>query len=167
MSVSTLVAEFEGTDGQHLTVERSLRWPDKEFYLQLLGELDFFPNEDAPAVALAILEAAGYEGKSRTGLAAVSMAVLNLRHYVEEQEAAKREAEGLKALDAEAQQLYEACPTMDNPISWGLLSNKGQEWWRRVAVKAREIHGANNGAGPITEEDLEGIDSSDVLGASK
>ena len=130
--------------GKELVVESNGGDPKKEFYLHTTHkDGDFFAIEDAPAIALAILEAAGYED---TGLSDnhVGCAMLRLRNAIAKQEAAKREAEYLKALDAEAQQYYFA--------AWGggvdykgyhTVDDEAKTYWRNIAIKAREIHGAS------------------------
>ena len=99
-------------------------------------------TQDAPALALAILEAGGFVGDENmfTGLA-----VANLRDHVEEQERATAEAEAQAELEAEALGLLNAyLHSADTRLyaTWEEVvevSKRMAEDWLAVARKAREI----------------------------
>lgn len=98
----------------------------------------YVANTDAPALALAILEAAGYAG--RTGETYICAAVDSLHYHIEEQAEAKEQ----KALDREAEALYAAYATAASytPRNWAVegFSEDLKDRWRALARKAREIH---------------------------
>jgi hypothetical protein len=97
----------------------------------------YIPNEDAPALALAILEAAGYTGDDNYSVHTAEGAVRVLRRHIEEQTAKKAEAEEAKKLDEEAKALCDSTPYGD----WDTNSDNGKDFWRGIARKARELHG--------------------------
>ncbi|MGP5599561.1 hypothetical protein ACTXOJ_11275 [Glutamicibacter arilaitensis] len=96
-------------------------------------------TETAPALALAILEAAGFVGDENmfTGLA-----VANLRDHVEEQERITAESREQAELEAEALELVNAwmdsCGAGKYP-SWEHVETGRREQGLAVARKAREI----------------------------
>lgn len=138
--MSTLVAEFEGLEeGQHLTVEKPVKFEnsDKVFFIHLTtDDGEYFAKEDAPAIALAILEAAGYTNAvGENGDITVPNAITSLRNHLRWQESAKEQ----EALDAEAKALYEAFHPKNSSLEgWPGIATR--DAWREVAAKAREIH---------------------------
>lgn len=98
-----------------------------------------FDSTTAPALALAILEAAGFDGDENmfTGLA-----VANLRDHVEEQERITAEAEAQAKLEAEALKLLNAslasCDLGQIEL-FDALNPIEQQRWLAVARKAREM----------------------------
>ena len=137
---STVIA-LEAKDGQHLSVERSIRHEETpEFFVSMTDRFgSYFTKEDAPALALAVLEAAGYvEPDGRAG-----NALFHLRVHRDQQAEAKEQ----EALNKEAKAIYEAYgkATPYAMLSWEGL-NEGREPWRTVARKAREIHAAKESA---------------------
>lgn len=76
--MGSLVTELEGPDGLHLMVERSIRHEKErpEFFLGYDGEGIYLYSDDAAALALAVLEAAGYSGDD---LSLVGAAIRHLR----------------------------------------------------------------------------------------
>lgn len=100
-----------------------------------------FTEEDAPALALAILEAAGYTGFSDEGH--MEFAMRGLRAYIFEQAERKAEAEEAKKLDEEALTLFNAFRTERRLSTHAKITDitGTEEAWREVARKARELHG--------------------------
>ena len=96
-----------------------------------------FPPKDAPALALAVLEAAGVGESSDAGVAAGY-----LRSHIAEQERAAAEAKEQAELEAEALELLNAHrEATGNPLAEsldGLLYN-AKENWLAVARRAREM----------------------------
>lgn len=101
----------------------------------------FLAPSDAPAIALAILEAAGFVGDETmfTGLA-----VANLRDHIEEQERVTAEAKDKAKLEAEARDFYDAYHSAaDWPYQdWVMLEERYKAQFLAVARKAREMKGA-------------------------
>ena len=122
-------------DGDKLTVESTY----VERHKARVAEVDledapctvYVTKDDAPALALAVLEAAGWT----TGPHGYAQAVSILKDGIA---ARKAREEANKELDAEALKLLNAA-TGENYVS---LSNVGTiaDFWRRAARKAREIH---------------------------
>ena len=93
-------------------------------------------KEDAPAFALAILEAAGYSIESAHSMGS---AVRELKDHLHAQSVlAEREQ-----LDKEAEALFEAFRVVDlcNLNHWGGLADVYKKPWIAAAKKARELHG--------------------------
>lgn len=97
---------------------------------------------DAPAFALAVLEAAGYaEGfeSAWTALPShVKFAVRSLKDHLKAQEQAAEE----ETLDKEAESLAKAS-WAGFPVgadNWAKASREFKDVWRAVARKARELH---------------------------
>ena len=134
--------EYKDSDGVHVEVWAATEQREAIISLKSNEWVEaYVTREDAPAIALAILEAAGFVD---TGCGRMSHIVRELRADAEEQEAAKRESEDLKALDSEAQQYYVA--------AWGggadykgyhTVDDAAKTYWRNIAIKGREIHGAS------------------------
>lgn len=96
-----------------------------------------FTEEDAPALALAILEAAGYEnGKGEWG-DHISLAISHLKVHANEQAAKKAEAEEAKKLDEEARALCDSTKYG----GWDVINDIGKDYWRQIARAARELYG--------------------------
>ena len=95
-------------------------------------------SSDAPALALAILEAAGVaatpfdEGPETEP----GHAVWALRHHVQEQARATAEAKEREQLETEALELYRA--HWHDRSDWAQVEHKDQ--WLAVARKARELN---------------------------
>lgn len=89
----------------------------------------YFTPEDAPGLALAVLEAGGHGGAPHTEVTDV---VQTLRSYVKEHARDHR-------LEAFAKELYDACGLNDG-ISWPQLAEPQREFWRGIARKSDEIH---------------------------
>lgn len=92
------------------------------------------PQDDAPAVALAILEASGWGVEDADEIAGEAVAVL--RNAVVAQQKAKALAEDAANLDAEALALRNASLGVDADT----LVGAHQDHWRKIAMKAREIY---------------------------
>lgn len=103
---------------------------------------------DAPAIALAILEAA--QGDNEACDANAHEATVALRTYVVIREAAAKEATDREALEAEARILFdvgtdyltELSITNRKPLRWDEISETIRAAHVKVAQAAREIHGA-------------------------
>lgn len=100
------------------------------------GNAVYVSRDEAPAVALAILEAAGWESRIDSHLNAEA-AVYALRRHVEHAAAVKAKADEEAKLAQEALYLLNAaCDTcyVDFP------NETVRETWLRAARRAREIH---------------------------
>ncbi|QIN94452.1 hypothetical protein SEA_LEGO_52 [Arthrobacter phage Lego] len=100
------------------------------------GNAVYVPKDDAPAVALAVLTAAGWEGRALTPERPEAAAYVLQRH-VEDAAAVKAKAEAEANLAKEALYLLNAaCDTcfVDFP------NETVRETWLRAARRAREIH---------------------------
>lgn len=107
------------------------------------GMIDMSPS-DAPALALAILEAAGVEGSSTGGLiTGARIAVGELKRHVAKQERITAEAKEQAELEDEAFNLYRAYMAVHEPMNaigdWQMLAERTKEKWLAVARKAREM----------------------------
>ena len=98
---------------------------------------------DAPALALAVLEAAGFEDSSSGGhITGARIAVGDLKRHVKMQERATAEAKEQAELEAEALELCnEFIEDMgyDRVDSWDGSVPSKKEAWLAVARRAREI----------------------------
>jgi len=97
-------------------------------------------KDDAPALALAILEAAGAHKESQDFLGG---AVEQLKFHIGEQERATAEAKEREELEAEALAFYlayiEATGVNSAADSFDDLNSIAKEQWLAVARKAREL----------------------------
>lgn len=96
-----------------------------------------FTTEQAPALALAFLQAAGY---SNTDQSPVGGAYALLLQHIEEQ----AEAKAQEALEQEAKALCAAAYDGMANVSMntnGWIDGASPSWWLNIARKAREIHG--------------------------
>lgn len=92
-----------------------------------------FPPKDAPALALAVLEAAGVAESSDAGVAAGY-----LRSHIAEQERTTAEAKEQAELEAEALELRNEF-TGRTATEWAYPTTTAKEGWIAVARKAREM----------------------------
>jgi hypothetical protein len=92
-------------------------------------------HEDAPAVALAILEAAGYERHATTSNVEIEV-LAGLKLMAGQLAAKKAEAEDAAKLDEEAK----ALAAVRDFSKWENLTDSGKTFWREVARAARELH---------------------------
>lgn len=102
---------------------------------------------DAPALALAILEAAGYkeeQGNETTEAAHhFGMSMLHLRYGIKEQEYITAEAEAQAKLEAEALELCDSARHAHGRFkigNFGLMKDAEKTTWLAVARRAREIN---------------------------
>lgn len=95
--------------------------------------------EEAPALALAILEAAGI-ADIEDASSLVNNAMGQLAMHVATEAAKAKEAADREALEGEALRLYKVTVPFTEP-SWADLSHNQQQAWTVVAQVAREIHG--------------------------
>ena len=95
-------------------------------------------KEQAPALALAVLEAAGYSGTSKDN---VGDSVYLLTYHVKEQAAAAAEAADREALEREAKAIYEGYrdASVFILVPWTEL-NEGKKPWLAAARAARKLH---------------------------
>ena len=104
------------------------------------GEKSFkFSNTDAPALALAILEAAG---GTETDSPYMHEAADNLRAYILIEEKVSAEAKEQAELEAEALELYNARISFlggEALTSFEKLNQDNKDMWLAVARKAREM----------------------------
>ena len=109
-----------------------------------------FNGASAPAIALAVLEAAGYDDKADDMSQAESYAfdaMHKLQQSVDEQERATAEARERAELEAEAFELatlYQGYGEWAKGLSFSDLDEDSQKKWLDVARRAREL-GANRG----------------------
>lgn len=107
-----------------------------------------YTPDDAPALALAILEAAGYDDMADdANLADVHAfnAMHKLQESVDTQERATAEAKEQAELEAEALELYNARILFiggEALTSFEKLNQDNKDMWLAVARKAREMNGA-------------------------
>lgn len=127
----------------HSDYEFSVENGVAEVRVAIAGEGDclnmFLAPSDAPAIALAILEAAGFVGDETmfTGLA-----VANLRDHIEEQERVTAVAKEQAELEAEAVRLANAGREASVEYERESVLNfhdLDTEFWLAVARKAREM----------------------------
>ena len=99
-----------------------------------------FAPSDAPALALAILEAAGFEDSSSGGhITGARIAVGDLKRHVKMHERITAEAKEQAELEAEALELYNVCMTGHNLTSFDGLGGALRDQWLAVARRAREM----------------------------
>lgn len=129
------VAQFKGHAGQTVSVERSVRNAG-EFYID--ADDAYLTKEQAPAVALAILEAAGWNDQPSTN---IGIASDQLRMHIREQERKQAEAKEDAKLDKEAKAIYEAFAKISVFVQpqWENLED-AKHPWIAAAKKARELH---------------------------
>ncbi|WIC90204.1 hypothetical protein SEA_VROOMVROOM_54 [Arthrobacter phage VroomVroom] len=104
-------------------------------------------REDAPEIALAILERAGWTEKN-TRIAGDAHDVAMARHYlrtvVDRTAKARAQDEAEKAeeaaLDAEALKLYNGAYGLSSPRWSAHIDNASRERWRNAARAARQMH---------------------------
>lgn len=101
--------------------------------------IDLAPS-DAPALALAILEDAGFNASPNSSF---NIAASYLINGIKEQERITAEAEAQAELEAEAFNLYRTYIAVHEPMDaigdWQMLSERTKERWLAVARKAREM----------------------------
>lgn len=102
-----------------------------------------FTKEDAPALALAILEAAGYTGDDDLSIDTPDGAVRVLRRHIQWEARQKAEAEEAQKLDEEALALVNAWRESSGSPTDGSLGPL-KDNWRAVARMARELYGAQS-----------------------
>lgn len=125
-----IITKFEDVDGGRVTVQESV---NESQFLVSGADSAYFTKEQAPALALAILEAAGY---SDTGDGQTSHVVRELRHILKQAEYKENEQ-----LDKEAKAIYNAFANASIFIQypWEDLED-AKHPWIAAAKKARELH---------------------------
>lgn len=125
--------------GSRLGVETSENHENAAFVEVSRSRFEHFivPKDDAPAVALAILEASGWDGEVPFEKDSVEDATYILRKAIKEAAKAKAKAEDEAKLDAEALTLHN--------LHWGVSGAAFRDdnmrlHWRKIALKARELH---------------------------
>lgn len=122
--------------GVELMVELGDRW----------GKGIVIPPEDAPALALAVLESA--QGDPAAMDADIAEAMQKLRKYVYAREEAAKEAADREALEIEAETLFMArMKSHLEPLTFKPFSEQPDRYrgeWVKVAIAAREIHKAKS-----------------------
>jgi hypothetical protein len=142
---------FTDPDGDKLAVRTlALRRADGVEALGIYAETDdgeegvavHVRKADAPAAALAILEAAEYAdngpGVGTGATRMVAVAIHNLRAAAAEIAEQAAEADAEAKLDAEAEALYKAVTMPSNKLAE--TSDITRDFYRRLAHAAREIH---------------------------
>lgn len=137
----------DSTDGRALEVGRNgeRTWLNiREFDLE--NTMFMLAPADAPALCLAILEAAGYSEEYEGGncwAGPLGQAMHMLRLETEAQERAIAEARERAELEAEAFNLYRAYMSVHEPLNaigdWHMLAERTKEKWLAVARRAREM----------------------------
>lgn len=134
------------SDSSRLEIEASIA--STSFHIThctVVGEKSFmFDNTTAPALALAILEAAGYDDMADdANLADVHAfnAMHKLQESVDTQERATAEAKEQAELEAEALELFNASRVVRGLvlIEWVSVTKSERDEWLAVARKAREM----------------------------
>jgi hypothetical protein len=149
-----LMTEYNYTDrdGDDIKVELSNGTPDEGFVLAKDGA--FIPKAEAPALALAILEAAGWddpEGAAHGEGYHAKIAVRRLRQHadhvarmaaIDAERKAKEAAEAADRakLDAEAKALFLGGDPIYRAGRWDHLGGAARDHWRAVARAARALH---------------------------
>lgn len=100
------------------------------------------PRNEAPAAALALLETAGWEVGAKTAFGSVQWAVTVFGNAVREEAESKAKAEDEARLNAEALKLFNS---VRDDRHANELTGHALEFWREVALKARELHGKGAG----------------------
>lgn len=121
--------EFTDADGDRILIQNRHRTVPDEAHVAAKDGV-FIPRDEAPAAALALLEAAGWT----TGPHGFAKAVEILRDGVKAREerkltAAKLDAEALKLFNAATESGFREFP-----------NDTVRETWRRAARRARELH---------------------------
>lgn len=101
-----------------------------------------FAPSDAPALALAILEAAGVEATPMATSVAFGTVVADLQRLIAEQERATAEARERAELKAEALELFKASGAYGSDrlfLKFSDLEETTQSAWLAVARRAREL----------------------------
>lgn len=102
-----------------------------------------FAPSDAPALALAILEAAGFEDSSSGGhITGARIAVGDLKRHVKMHERITAEAKEQAELEAEALELFKVSGAYGSDrlfLKFSHLDDNIQKAWLAVARKAREM----------------------------
>lgn len=129
----------DSTDGRALEVGRNgeRTWLNiREFDLE--NTMFILAPSDAPALALAILEAAG--GRDALGID-VGNAMIDLHECVSEQERANAEAKEQEELEAEALELFNTSRLERglDELDWVRVTPRERAEWLAVARRAREI----------------------------
>lgn len=106
----------------------------------------FVAKDDAPAVAVAILKAAGHTGDS--GGDRVAHAIRNLERELAERAEKEAAAADARKLDAEALELYRAAAVIPSlaVTDPARLTPEALNRWRRVARKARTLNAPKESA---------------------
>lgn len=133
----------DSTDGRALEVGRNgeRTWLNiREFDLE--NTMFMLAPSDVPALALAILEAAGVEA---FGAGYLNKAVDCLQLHAREQERATAEATERAELEAEALALFNARQEAIHSVDWepyeDFATEESKQTWLAVARRAREIGG--------------------------
>ena len=109
-------------------------------------------TSDAPALALAILEAAGYQEHSKAELGSsellASYGMTKLRQAVQAQDREESEAEAQAKLEAEALKLINAYRDSMGYTTcyWETVGESDRKNWLAVARRARELNKEKNNA---------------------
>lgn len=134
--------DFLDADGSPMTIEG--RAEHKNWAIKFVSTYREFTPEDAPTLALAILEAAGTElvpsESYETGsLDQLRDAAYELSKYIEARDEATKEAADREALEGEALTL---CRVMwdNSDQQWEPMSSKAKTTWVAMARTAREMH---------------------------
>lgn len=131
--------DFLDADGSPMTVEG--RADNENWAIKFASTYREFTPADAPALALAILEAAGVEAVpfDEAPETEAGHAAWVLRHHVQASEEAAKEAADQKELETEALTL---CRVMwdNSDQQWEPMSPKAKTMWLVMARTAREMH---------------------------
>lgn len=118
-----------------------IRQFDPEFHTHQAKTFFLDPSE-APALALAILEAAGVEATPNAGAIALGTVVSDLQRLIAEQERATAEARELAELEAEALELLNVRRKFEGIEQADALDDMPKatrDIWLAVARRAREL----------------------------
>lgn len=122
--------------GDRVNLVSSKTWGDTTHHVEAT-----FPKDDAPAVALAVLEAAGIDGKQSSHAHHAARALMD--HESVRQLEAEREAEDAKAREFRESSLSAIASVFNesnvDAKEWSALSETGRESWYARYRAARKF----------------------------
>uniref|UniRef100_UPI003F4947CA hypothetical protein n=1 Tax=Arthrobacter silvisoli TaxID=2291022 RepID=UPI003F4947CA len=140
-----MIYKYFDRDGTVIRVEPRIGANDEAYIDMRHGTSSYnniasIPRDDAPALALAILEASGI-GQGDCEMADLADAVQRLRRHTVADAEAKARADNEAKLDAEALTFCNALRVAEGLEPYDRLAQHfTPSRWRAVALKARELH---------------------------
>lgn len=130
--------DFLDADGSPMTIEG--RADHKNWAIKFASTYREFTPEDAPTLALAILEAAGHKGASSSYCLMQAFDLID--QHIKEEAAKDKEAADREALEADAVRLHDAWRSELRNMTttaWGELGANHRAAWIGVARAARAV----------------------------